>query len=265
MINQIDNTVWHKANAVSRRMIVCGIRPLRQKVFLVNEYPKSGGSWMAQMLSEALNLPFPRNRFPMISDCILHGHYRPIGIRLPVVHVSRDGRDVITSFYFHRLVDNKFSSSRARRKVLKELGITDPGDLERNLPRFIEHVAETRTHPHISWSRFIEGWLEHSSVKALVKYECMLENSAFELQKVCDRLGHPISDIDSISIAKKFSFESLAKRKAGEENTAEYLRKGVAGDWKSKFNKESREVFAFYMGNTLVQLGYEIDNSWVDQ
>ena len=41
-------------------------------MYVVNEYPKSGGSWVAEMLSEALGVPFPRNRLPMLRSSILH-------------------------------------------------------------------------------------------------------------------------------------------------------------------------------------------------
>lgn len=262
MIKQIDNAAWFKLNGLSRRLIVSGARPPGQMRPLVNEYPKSGGSWMAQMLSTALDLPFPRNRLPTLGDSIMHGHYNARAINTPVVHICRDGRDVVTSFYFHRLVSNTFSAAAEREKALQKLGIKDPSDVHTYMPRFIELLAKGETHPGVSWSQFIDDWHQHKSVVATVKYEELLNDAAAELQRTCKSLGREIEPSKAKEIADKFSFESQTKRKQGSEDTGKYLRKGIAGDWKEKFSQEAKETFAHHMGKGLITLGYEEDNSW---
>lgn len=262
MIQQIDNKIWYKFNGLTRQLVVSGIRPPGQIRPLVNEYPKSGGSWVAQMLSEALDLPFPRNRLPTLGDSIMHGHYRPRYVKSPVVHVCRDGRDVVTSFYFHRLIDNTFSASREREKALQTLGIKDPRDVFAYMPRFIELIANGNTHPGISWSQFVTSWQEHPTVVAVVKYERLLDDAASELRRVCRSIGKTIDNNTADSIAARFSFEAQTKRKQGSEDTGKYLRKGIAGDWKEKFSQEAKDVFAHYMGEGLITLGYEENNDW---
>jgi hypothetical protein len=75
----------------------------------VNEYPKSGGTWLAQMLSASLRLPFPRNKLPQICSSIMHGHYlNPWGMDNVVV-MWRDGRDIMVSWYYHCLFKNERS------------------------------------------------------------------------------------------------------------------------------------------------------------
>ena len=49
-----------------------GVLPL----YVVTEHPKSGGSWTSQMLSDYLDIPFPRNRFPNFQTSLMQGHYR---------------------------------------------------------------------------------------------------------------------------------------------------------------------------------------------
>ena len=85
---------WHMLNAATRLAILRGAtRPFSDNV-IVNEYPKSGGSWLSQMLSASLGLPFPRNRLPMLRSCLMQCHVvNPVGMRKVVV-VWRDGRDV---------------------------------------------------------------------------------------------------------------------------------------------------------------------------
>jgi len=262
MINQINTRWWHRLNAASRLALVMGGNPFAT-LPLINEYPKSGGSWMAQMLAEALEIPFPRNRLPLLRSSILHGHYRAERVRLPSAMVWRDGRDVMVSLYFHRLGENNFSSTAARQAARQALGIDDPEDVERYLPRFIELVVRGETHPWYHWGDFVENWQNHPRLVAEVKYEDMLRDSANALMHVSKAFGHPLDHARAAEIATRFSFQSQAKRVPGQEETSSYLRKGVAGDWKSKFSQEAREVFDHHMGHALVTLGYEVDNSWV--
>jgi hypothetical protein len=232
---------------------------------LVNEYPKSGGSWLAQMLAEALELPFPRNRLPLLRSSILHGHYRAKHPRIPTTMVWRDGRDVMVSLYFHRLGENSFASSAARLAARKALGIGDPANIELYLPRFIELVSNGGTHPWLDWGAFVENWKNHPRLVAEVKYEDMLHDSAEAITQVAAAYGRPLSQTRAEEIANRFSFRSQAKRAPGQEDPSSYLRKGVAGDWRNKFSIEAREVFDHHMGHGLVTLGYEPNNRWVER
>jgi hypothetical protein len=49
------------------------------------------------------------------------------------------------------------------------------------------------------------------------------------------------------------------------ESKGNFLRKGIAGDWKNAFTPEAARVFDAYAGDLLIELGYERDHSWVDQ
>ena len=49
------------------------------------------------------------------------------------------------------------------------------------------------------------------------------------------------------------------------ENISSFLRKGVAGDWKNKFNKEAAMIFDHYAGDMLIKLGYETDHNWINK
>jgi len=72
-------------------------------LYIVNEYPKSGGTWVCQMLSDYLAIPFPRNQFPKFQSSIMHGHYLYIPRMKNVYIVMRDGRDIMVSYYYQSL------------------------------------------------------------------------------------------------------------------------------------------------------------------
>jgi hypothetical protein len=58
---------------------------------------------------------------------------------------------------------------------------------------------------------------------------------------------------------QKNSFEKLARRKAGSEDSASFFRKGVAGDWRNVFTERDQRIYEEMAGDTLQQMGYSVD------
>jgi hypothetical protein len=232
-------------------------------LYVVNEFPKSGGTWVGQMLGRALGVPFPRNRLPVFRPSIMHGHYlSPWGIKNAVV-VWRDGRDVMVSWYHQQLIPHEWNRGQVARSR-RELRLEDYDDVYGNLPTFIEY-AFTRPHsPPFSWTDFVRRW--HARKGALhVRYEDLRADPAGELRRlVLGLVGARLSPQAAAAIAEEFSFERQAGRRPGEENRASFLRKGVVGDWRNHFSREAKETFDRYAGEELVLLGYERDRSWVE-
>ena len=236
----------------------------RMPLYVVNEFPKSGGTWVGQMLGRALGVPFPRNRFPVPTTSIMHGHYlRPWGMQNVVV-VWRDGRDVMVSWYHQLLLPHEFNGRQVARSR-KELPLRDYGDVYSNLPAFIEY-SFTRPHsPAFSWTDFVRRW--HARKNAVhVRYEDLRGDTAGELQRmVAELTGKTLSLDEAGVIAQEFSFERQSGRPSGEENRGSFLRKGIVGDWRNRFSPEARRVFDRYAGEELISLGYERDRSWVTE
>lgn len=253
--------IYDKENELIRAALVhllSGVVPY----YVVNEFPKSGGTWVGQMLGRALGVPFPRNRLPILRPSILHGHYlSPRGIKNAVI-VWRDGRDVMVSWYHQQLIPhewNKLQVARSRR----ELPLEDYDDVYGNLPAFIEY-AFTRPHsPSFSWADFARRW--HGRKGAVhVCYEDLRRDAATALQEIFSELtGEDLDPERATEIADEFSFERQSGRRTGEEDKKSFLRKGVVGDWRKQFSPKAREVFDRYAGEELILLGYEGDRGWV--
>lgn len=262
MIKQKDNIIWFKLNGFLRYALahtLSGVLPL----YIVNEYPKSGGSWIGDMLSDLLEIPFPRNRLPYLKSCILHGHMMHSWNMNNVLIVWRDGRDVLVSQYYHSLFRSDRGNARLVRECRSDLGFTDYEDITKNLPAFMKYVYEDKKHPKNSWLDFGKRWAGNSNY-IHVKYEDIRVDPANELYRVATELtGRDISFEKVTSVVKKHSFFNQSGRKPGEENTRSFLRKGIVGDWKNHFNQEAREKFNNYAGEQLIKLRYEIDDSWV--
>jgi hypothetical protein len=231
-------------------------------LYVVNEFPKSGGTWVGQMLGRALDVPFPRNRFPVLGSQIMHGHYlSPRGMENVVV-VWRDGRDVMVSWYHQQLIPHEYNAAQVARSR-RELRLKDYDDVRANLPLFIEY-AFTRPHsPAFSWTEFVRRWHRREGV-VHVRYEGLRRDTPGELRRIVAELtAKELSPRRAEAIAEEFSFERQSGRKRGEEDKKSFLRKGVVGDWRNVFTREARKVFDRYAGEELVLLGYEEDRAWV--
>jgi hypothetical protein len=194
----------------------------------------------------------------------MHGHYGYHPGLKNVTCVIRDGRDVMVSYYYHRLIPNERFNARVVDRTHRELEIDDPEDIWENLPRFIEYTFGDQSPRPFTWTEFIHGWLDKGV--ALVRYEDMLVDAASVVGKAVAQVAGVEIPRDTLrEIEDRYSFANLAKRKRGEEKIDSFLRKGIAGDWKNKFTAEAKAVFNHYAGQTLIDLGYEQDDSWARQ
>lgn len=258
---QKDFAIWFKLNGLLRYMFkhtLSGILPL----YVINEYPKSGGTWVGGMLSDALEVPFPRNRLPVLGSSVLHGHFMQSWNVRNILIVWRDGRDVLVSQYFHSLFDNGLNRKLVA-KCRSELGFLNYDDIAINLPEFMEYVFERTRHPRMTWTEFANRWAGCEQC-VHVHYEDLRLQPVEELMRIVYELsGKLITREKAEIIVEKHSFERVSSRKAGVENRLSFMRKGIVGDWKNYFNGESRNRFHSYAGDALITLGYEKDSAWV--
>ena len=100
----ILKTINGKFEQATRLLFVNSITFFNKSIIIV-EYPKSGGTWLGQLMSGYLELPFPRNKFPTLLRSIYHSHYQPkylIPKNRKILWLVRDGRDISVSFYYHQ-------------------------------------------------------------------------------------------------------------------------------------------------------------------
>jgi len=262
-IEQQNNFFWGKFNGLLRFLLnhtAAGFMPL----YIVNEYPKSGGSWLGQMLGDALELPFPRNRLPLLTSSIMQGHYIWPGNMKNVVVLWRDGRDVLVSQYYHSLFYNEKGNKRGVEITRRNVSFTDYEDIFNNLPKFIEYTYKRKGNLGFSWTDFYRVWGNRSNI-IHTKYENLRAATAEELQRIILELSaKQLSSKRANEIADNFSFEKQSGRKPGQEDAKSFMRKGVVGDWKNHFSPDAKQLFDKYAGDALIGLGYEKDHSWIN-
>ncbi len=241
--------------------------------YYVMEYPKSGGSWLADMIADYLQIPRPVGPvFPIGFQCVLHGHWRYSPRYRRVFYLYRDGRDVVVSLYF-RVVQNlrhppykTMPAYYARRFPELVDPAHDPEDIRALLPRFIDRMRADTSGTPLDWSKHVAEWAFGRPHVVTVSYEALLSGPEATLARIISvHSDRPIDRARLAATVHKYSFEQQTGRKAGTEARGAILRKGVAGDWRNHFTREAGEVFARHFGETLIRLGYESDRRWYEK
>jgi len=243
-------------------------------IILVTEYPRSGGTWFCQLLSNCLNMYFPTNEFPKFIPGIYHGHYKPSPLMNKIckkILIVRDGRDVVISNYFKRL-HHKINGNYTRDVMYyrKYFNFSDYNDVKSNLPKFIEGLFTMKPKKSYrftwegNWYSFNKAWLDYG-VDKIVKYEDMLKDTYSVLDDVTKNIFNKKLNRDTIKkIVEMFSFSNIVKGRKNKIDNGSTIRKGIAGDYKNYFTKEAAEIFDYYAGELLIVLGYEKDNKWIN-
>lgn len=256
-----------KLDALQRLIMnntLSGILPL----YIVTEYPKSGGSWLSSMMADYLEVPFPRNRRPNITSSIMHGHmlYSPCMSNITCLY--RDGRDVIVSLYYHMLFQNDKNSPEVVKRTRSELAFNDFEDIRNNLSQFIEYIYIRENNSlspfKFTWGEFVRSWIDKDV--NMIKYESLINDCYGSMQALLENIiNKPVDEERLKMIIHKYSFENQTRRKPGQEDVKSFIRKGQPGDWKEKFNKKSATTFNKLYRNEMIALGYDLNDSWIDE
>lgn len=240
----------------------------------VCEYPKAGGTWLCRMLADYLDIPFPQYTVtPLGFQCVIHNHWTYSPRLRRCFYLSRDGRDVMVSFFFYRMKNlAQHPESAFNRRIAARYAHAfgpgyDPNDIRRLLPMFIEMEMTRPLSARINWPTHVGQWAGKPATHvAYLTYEHLLADAPGTLARTISQFSDKPIDHDRLhaSVAR-YAFSTVTGgRKPGQEDRSSFVRKGVAGDWKNHFTRAAAEVFDRFAGDTLIHLGYESDRSWID-
>lgn len=236
-------------------------------VFVVG-YPKSGTTWMCQLIADYLQLPFPKaSILPIGCPAVVHGH-EPVSARYrSCVYSMRDGRDVMASLYFHlaRRIPAGDNPRLTRWQRRAFPGMVNKQDVRKNFAAFVEAQMRSPFATRAHWGDHVRSYLDKRSPgAALLKYEDLLADGAGALGRAMASLTGEEADPERLRWAiDKFDFARQTGRKAGQEDASKFHRKGKSGDWTNHFTRAAAEVFARHCGDALIEAGYAADRSWV--
>jgi hypothetical protein len=186
------------------------------------------------------------------------------------VHVIRDGRDVAISAKHHvwnRSVDaGGIHDLEAQDLATRDAYRSDPAAFQRSgrgifsaawLAGTAREWAGMIRHARMDGQELLgERYLE-------VRYEEMLADPVGSTRDVLAFLDADVGGSAVQTCVEQASFERATRgRTRGDERPTEFLRNGLAGQWKDVFTAEDRTVFKREAGDLLIELGYEADESW---
>lgn len=163
--------------------------------------------------------------------------------------VMRDPRDIVVSWYFSSVSSHPTNSSRG---MARTRGLLAELDEEQGLIESVRRLAR--------YGLFdaLRSWVGQSDPEVMViRYEDLIgDDRDRRWKELLDHCGVPLPDSDRESLLSRYSFEVLSGRLPGQEDTGSKLRKGVAGDWRTRFTPSVQTAFSEETADLVHRLGY---------
>lgn len=252
--------------SVFKKKLALKLLSERLPIYVINEFPKSGGTWLKNMLADALGVTAWTREKSAFQSCVMLTHSMSTDGAKPII-LFRDGRDVMVSFYFHSFFYNDVLNSSHVDLMRKELNFKDYNDVKGNLLEFMKRIHSSPVSPLFSWVEFVDEWAGRDDI-IQTSYEALRLDTATELSRiVAESTKNMEIDEQHISeIVKKYSFENvksngivlhgnIEKKQAAERV---FARKGSVGGWEQYFTEDSIVWFESIAKNQLKSLGYTL-------
>jgi hypothetical protein len=223
---------------------ICAIDQVEKNDVFIASYPKSGVTWLQFMSGfmmygldpsiapgSLVNLLFPdvhQNKYYIRTQLptLFKSHSLPTPTMKKVVHLVRDGRDVMASYY-------AFLERAGKKILLKDMIVKDIGLFPTN------------------WAKHCEAW-ENNPYRAnilSISYEEMLTSPEVTLSKYCSFVG---IEIQPETIQKAISLASFSNLQKNEIRNREigspiptklFFRKGEIGSYKHEIPADLLDIF----------------------
>lgn len=156
----------------------------------------------------------------------------------------RDPRDQIISGYWYLRNHPRHRAHAAAMELTLEEFITRELD-----PQYAQ----------IDRSGWLRAWLTNRDPdrSLLVRYEDLLDNADSELMRIFGFFGFEVEPPRIARIVENHTFTRRSGRSRGEEDTGNFLRRGIAGEWRSVFTDQHRTRVEAVMEDLIEELGYQ--------
>lgn len=233
------------------------LRGRAENILVVNEYPKSGGTWIAKMIASLVDRPFTDNRTSIPrSSVVMRTHWDPTELKAGV-YVVRDGRDVMVSLFHHRcrrVVQDPQVASQVNSVYPFAI---NADKIVEQLPKFIEVEMTTRTAGSpLSWKQHVLAGIGNDALQ-IVRYEDMLVDAATALKTLGEALLSDVSVTDERASAVAMLHDRRNALSATHGMGRSAIRSASAGEWRDVFSDEATDVYNAHCADVIQELGYD--------
>ena len=227
-------------------------------VFIIG-YPKSGNTWISNLIAGALFgidtqflpdkltkilVPSPLTKFynRILDFTCFSSHDMPDKRFKRVIHLVRDGRDVMASYFAYS----------------KNLGYSSD---------IYDFMAQIGNNSHGKWHEHTEAWIDNPYNADLirVKYEDIINKPLDSLRNICDflEIERPDDLLNRCISGNSFAQMQRKERVFGFFNKKwpsekPFFRKGKIGSYATELPISAIEQFEAESKHTLEKLGYSL-------
>ncbi|XP_023664866.1 sulfotransferase family 2, cytosolic sulfotransferase 3 [Paramormyrops kingsleyae] len=252
---------------------------IRDDDIFVLTYPKSGTTWMQEILPLLLNggdltpvETIPNwDRVPWLEETraalVLKNQTLPRAMvsHLPynlmprtfftskakVIYITRNPKDVVvSSFYFHKMASF----------------LDDPGTFDEFLDKFLSGQVLFG-----KWTDHVKSWRNTDLGDRIlyINYEDLVKDLTGALCKISQFLGRKHTPEILQKVAMHCSFSnmknnsmsnySLVPQDIMDRSKSSFMRKGIVGDWKNHFSPEQEEKFTTILKEEMKGTSFKLD------
>ena len=225
--------------------------PLLFPTIHVNEFPKSGGTWLCRMLRDCVGWRFDDNAYPWFGPSVIK-HHRRAFTAAPAVTMVRDPRDVAVSYYYHcRQVFDGDDFNRHSVRLIEPV-FRGKSTRSEELDAFVEMLTGAPISPAFTWGEFYSHRDRDGTV--WVRYEDLRRDTQSELSRILRELGIDHDPGSVAAVAESHDIDRIRARRT--QSGAHFIRKGEVGGWRAELTPRSVARIEADAGGLLGRFGY---------